>query len=415
MRSGVDLQDRARRHRLQREGRHQAARLRHVHVEKAARRPHHLRAELTLAQAQTSAAHGSAWRSQSPGGAARGGARSPGGAPTSSSASPGPREGPSAATGARHRARRQARRRAHQRRGRRAGRADRGRRGRRRLRARREAEAAARALVARGVEPRRRPPVCRAPPIARRQGLRAGRHRLHRAGDTAPGADGAARGPDDLSARRPRRPPGRERRRPIWRARFAGKPVAIVHDASLLRRRAGREPRSAALKQAGPRRRPHRDHRRRAEGLRPRSSPSSPRPTREAVFFAGFPIEGGLLLRQMRAAGLDTVFLGSDALATPQFAETAGEDADRRGRAAARTTPRTAPAAQGGARRFRGRRRRARSSRPTPRSRPGARPSPKPQSLEPAAVAAALQQGTFDTVLGPLSFDENGRRRRSLL
>ena len=46
-----------------------------------------------------------------------------------------------------------------------------------------------------------------------------------------------------------------------------------------------------------------------------------------AVFFAGFPIEGGLLLKQMRAANLNAVFLGSDALANGQLAETAGADA----------------------------------------------------------------------------------------
>ena len=43
------LQHRDRRHRLRREGRHQAGRLRHVHMGEAARRPHHLRAELSAA------------------------------------------------------------------------------------------------------------------------------------------------------------------------------------------------------------------------------------------------------------------------------------------------------------------------------------------------------------------------------
>src|SRR5262249_17873636 len=51
----------------------------------------------------------------------------------------------------------------------------------------------------------------------------------------------------------------------------------------------------------------------------------------EAVLFAGFPIEGGLLLRQMRSAGLNAAFVGSDALATDEFAATAGDLAGEAG------------------------------------------------------------------------------------
>ncbi len=42
----------------------------------------------------------------------------------------------------------------------------------------------------------------------------------------------------------------------------------------------------------------------------------------EAVLFAGYPSEAVVLLRSMRKAGLTTVVIGSDALATPEFAET---------------------------------------------------------------------------------------------
>ena len=46
------LQHGDRRHRLRRQGRHQAGRLRHVHVDEAAGRPHHVRAELAAAKAR---------------------------------------------------------------------------------------------------------------------------------------------------------------------------------------------------------------------------------------------------------------------------------------------------------------------------------------------------------------------------
>lgn len=51
----------------------------------------------------------------------------------------------------------------------------------------------------------------------------------------------------------------------------------------------------------------------------------------EAVLFAGYPSEAALILRGMRKAGLAAVLVGSDALATAEFAEFVGED-DRAGR-----------------------------------------------------------------------------------
>ena len=127
----------------------------------------------------------------------------------------------------------------------------------------------------------------------------------------------------------------------------------------------------------------------------------------QALFFAGFPIEGGLLLRQMRAAHLATVFIGSDALATAQFSETAGEGAEGAGvllpHDAARTLskealreafPREAPtgsfvAAYASVEAWRAAAQQA-------------------QSLKSEAVSAALQQGSFATILGPVSFEANG-------
>ena len=96
-----------------------------------------------------------------------------------------------------------------------------------------------------------------------------------------------------------------------------------------------------------------------------------------AVFFAGFPIEGGLLLRQMRAANLNAVFLGSDALANGQLAETAGADRDRRARAAA-SRPCVRRIGDDPARPLRPAATVAAPSPPaTPRSKPGPRPPPR--------------------------------------
>jgi len=126
-----------------------------------------------------------------------------------------------------------------------------------------------------------------------------------------------------------------------------------------------------------------------------------------ALLFAGFPLEGGSLLRQMRAAGLETVFIGGDALATPQFAQTAGEAATGAGALLPHDPARTL-------------------SPEKLRAAFGARTPTGPfvsayaaveawraaaqavHSLEPEAVSGALAQGPFETVLGPVAFDAAG-------
>ncbi len=128
----------------------------------------------------------------------------------------------------------------------------------------------------------------------------------------------------------------------------------------------------------------------------------------EAVLFAGFPIEGGLLLRQMRSSGLTAAFIGSDALATDEFATTAGDQAAGAGvllpseagerivRAdqVAATLPGETPTgaflmAYGAVEAWHAAADSARST-----------ASP--------AVALALQSGNFDTLIGMVSFDANG-------
>ena len=126
----------------------------------------------------------------------------------------------------------------------------------------------------------------------------------------------------------------------------------------------------------------------------------------EAIFFAGYPLEAGLLLRQMRAAGLKATFLGTDAIAAEQFAETAREDAEGAGALLPYDPTRRCrrDAAQG-------------------LSRAGAEPGfvltyAAIEAWHEAAIAAAstvgdavakaLQTRGFNTVVGRLAFDEKG-------
>lgn len=127
----------------------------------------------------------------------------------------------------------------------------------------------------------------------------------------------------------------------------------------------------------------------------------------QALLFTGYPIEGGLLLRQMRAAGLSTAFIGGDVLATAQFAETAGEDAGGT----------TALLPHDGTRAIASETLRKRFA-PDPVSGPflsayaaveaWASAVRQTQAADGEAVSSALHTGAFQTVLGRVSFDAKG-------
>jgi branched-chain amino acid transport system substrate-binding protein len=188
--------------------------------------------------------------------------------------------------------------------------------------------------------------------------------------------------------------------------RFKGEPLAIVYDGSRYAQTLVKDVR-AVLKENGVTdivsasvRGGQKDYAKLVDQLAKAKT--------KAVFFAAFPMEGALLLRQMRDAGLDTVFIGGDAMATSSFAETAGaaadgalallphdearENADRAARvldgALSGTLLSTyaaieawmAAATQAG-------------------------------STDTADVSDQLSRGRFETVLGPLSFDEKGDAR----
>jgi branched-chain amino acid transport system substrate-binding protein len=186
--------------------------------------------------------------------------------------------------------------------------------------------------------------------------------------------------------------------------KFASKPIAIVRDASLYAKKLS-DGALAALRQAG------RTDVTTATIAGAQKDYGSliaklAQVNVSAVFFTGFPLEGALLLRQMRARGLRSLFLGGDALAAPQFAETAGDAAEGVGVLLPADPSRTLDE-------------KAR------RNFPGANPvgpfltayaameswkaaATAARSLEGSAVAGILQQGRTDTVLGPVKFDPDG-------
>jgi branched-chain amino acid transport system substrate-binding protein len=186
---------------------------------------------------------------------------------------------------------------------------------------------------------------------------------------------------------------------------FAGKPLAIVYGGSLYSKDLAAEA-AAVLKAAG-----------RADvmtatiaGAQKDYGPLIAKMTAaktEAVYFAGYPIEAGLLLRQMRSAGPKAAFFGSDAIASEQFAQTALEAAEGAGTLlpydptrslAPETMHKTFPG-------------------PEPTGtfilayaameawRQAATSAP---SAGGDAIARALQTGGFNTVLGRLTFDDKG-------
>ena len=187
--------------------------------------------------------------------------------------------------------------------------------------------------------------------------------------------------------------------------KFRDKPIAIVRDASRYARRITNDLR-AALKRAGFTEAMsaavwggQKDYSKLIAKLQAANT--------HALFFAGFPLEAGLLLRQLRSAGLSTVFVGTETLASAQFADTAGSAASG-ARILLPHDPTRKLAASGiehqGVER--------------PATGPflntfaafeAWRAAVRQEgSIRPNAVSAALKRGTFETVLGYVSFAESG-------
>ncbi len=108
-------------------------------------------------------------------------------------------------------------------------------------------------------------------------------------------------------------------------ARFAGKRIALVSDRTAYGRRLVEDVRSALGPAAPP---PL------VSGIIAGDKDFTPLVTQlkaygaEAVYFAGYAIEAAIVLRQMRAAGLQAAFIASDAVATDEFVSLAGDKLD---------------------------------------------------------------------------------------
>ncbi|MGQ0456985.1 MAG: branched-chain amino acid ABC transporter substrate-binding protein [Hyphomicrobium sp.] len=123
----------------------------------------------------------------------------------------------------------------------------------------------------------------------------------------------------------------------------------------------------------------------------------------QIVFFAGFPLEGGLIYSGLRDAGSQAEFIGSDSLATQEFATTFGARAKGvRVLVSASAAPGldavASVAAEDAAR--------ARAA-----VQVFAAAARRAESNDAVKVAAALAGGTFATVLGPIAFSDDGDAR----
>ncbi len=190
---------------------------------------------------------------------------------------------------------------------------------------------------------------------------------------------------------------------------FPGSPIAVVRDASRYARRITNDARTA-LNEAGFTEvlnaavwGGQKDYTKLIAKLKTANT--------EALFFAGFPIEAGLFLRQMRAAGLSTAFIGSETLATAQFTDTAGPAAS-----GARILMSHDPARRPAAPRLMDARDRRPATGPFLLTSAAIEAwlgaAQQAGSSAPDAVSAALNEGTFETVLGPVSFADNGDANR---
>lgn len=129
----------------------------------------------------------------------------------------------------------------------------------------------------------------------------------------------------------------------------------------------------------------------------------------EVIYFGGFDTEGGLMIRQLQDQGMKTLFIGSDGLSTKQFWGIAGNAAEGALMSFGQD-PRKNPDASDAVTRLR---------------QSGYDPDgytlysyaavqiiadamAKSATPDPAQIAKAMHEGTFKTVLGPISFDRKG-------
>ncbi|MYE19148.1 MAG: branched-chain amino acid ABC transporter substrate-binding protein [Rhodospirillales bacterium] len=128
------------------------------------------------------------------------------------------------------------------------------------------------------------------------------------------------------------------------------------------------------------------------------------------LYVGGYHSEAGLIVRQMRDQGLDTQLISGDALVSQEYWAITGE-AGEGTRMTFSPDPRKNPEAADVVKRFR----EELNYEPEGYTlytyaaiQAWAQAAESAGSLEPDAIKAALKGGTFETVLGTLSFDEKG-------
>ena len=130
----------------------------------------------------------------------------------------------------------------------------------------------------------------------------------------------------------------------------------------------------------------------------------------DVLYVGGYHSEAGLIVRQMRDQGLDTQLISGDALVSQEYWAITGE-AGEGTRMTFSPDPRNNPEAADVVQRFR----EEMNYEPEGYTlytyaaiQAWAQAAESAGSLEPDAVKAALKGGTFETVLGTLSFDDKG-------
>ena len=130
----------------------------------------------------------------------------------------------------------------------------------------------------------------------------------------------------------------------------------------------------------------------------------------DVLYVGGYHSEAGLIVRQMRDQGLDTQLISGDALVSQEYWAITG-DAGEGTRMTFSPDPRKNPEAADVVKRFR----EELNYEPEGYTlytyaaiQAWAQAAESAGSLEPDAIKAALKGGTFETVLGTLSFDEKG-------
>ena len=129
----------------------------------------------------------------------------------------------------------------------------------------------------------------------------------------------------------------------------------------------------------------------------------------DLLYFGGYYVEGGLIVRQMRDQGMNTILMSGDALVTDEYWAITG----KLGEGTLMTfspDPRKNPVALPVVEKFR-----AKGIEPEGYTlytygavQAWAQAVTQAKSLEPDKVIAALRSGTFDTVLGKIGFDAKG-------